>query len=250
MVDVTFLRSMARHAVDAALCEIWPPVCVLCGGPGRKPALDLCAACEADLPLNSPACSICAQRLAPADADHSSLLCGECIRRAPRFDSACCAFRYRYPVSHLIRAFKYQRAVAPGCVLGELLARHIQRERGEDLPALLIPVPLAQRRFAARGYNQALELARRLERSLGVPMRTDLVVRTRDTAGQAGLKKKERRRNVRGAFELTGSLPARHIAIIDDVITTASTANEMARTLKRAGAKRVEVWAVARAERK
>jgi ComF family protein len=110
-------------------------------------------------------------------------------------------------------------------------------------------VPLSASRFRRRGYNQAIELARHLRKHLGVAMCTDLVTRIRDTPEQAGLNRKQRRRNLRGAFAVSRRIPGAHVAIVDDVVTTGSTANELAKVLKRAGATRVDVWAVARAGR-
>jgi ComF family protein len=222
---------------------IWPPTCVLCGGAGQHPTLDLCTACEADLPRNVPACSVCAQPLSDAN---TALPCGACLRRPPRFDATYCPFRYAYPVDRLVQAIKYRGAVAPGRVLGELVARGVQ-QRNEALPGILVPVPLGQQRFRQRGYNQAIELGRWLEKRLGIPMRTDLVARIRETGEQALLDRRERRKNIRGAFAVLRELPAMHVAVIDDVITTGSTVSELTRVLKQAGAKRVEVWAVARA---
>jgi ComF family protein len=119
----------------------------------------------------------------------------------------------------------------------------------EPLPELLVPVPLAPRRFRERGYNQAIELGRYVEKRLRIALRADLVMRVRETREQAALDKRERRKTIRGAFEVVRALPATHIAIVDDVMTTGSTVNELARVLKKAGARRVEVWAVARAGR-
>ncbi len=177
----------------------------------------------------------------------NSLQCGVCLRRPRRFDAACCPFRYAYPLDHLVRALKYHGGIAQGRVLGELLAQRIQRTRTDPLPDLLLPVPLAPRRFRERGYNQAIELARCLERRLRIPLRADLVARVRETREQAALRRSERRRNIRRAFEVTGKFSAGHLAIVDDVVTTGSTVNELARVLKRAGATKIEVWAVARA---
>jgi ComF family protein len=238
-------RRWTKHArafLDGALATFWPPTCVLCGCGGRSPALDLCAECEADLIGNEPSCSICAEPLMAA----TTAQCGACIKRKPRFDRAICAFRYGYPLDHLIRGLKYRNAVSYARVLGDLLAMRIQHQH-ERLPELIIPVPLATGRFRERGFNQALELGRQLEKQLRLPMRTDVIVRTRETPEQAGLDQKRRRKNIRGAFQVVGTLAARHIALVDDVVTTGSTANEVAKVLKRAGARRVEVWAVARA---
>jgi ComF family protein len=98
-----------------------------------------------------------------------------------------------------------------------------------------------------RGFNQAYELARPLARALKLPIRTDLCARTRATRDQATLRAHDRRRNVVGAFVATGSVPPRHVAVIDDVLTTGSTCEELARVLKRAGIERVDVWVIARA---
>ncbi len=246
VVDINV--ALCREVTGTILRWLWPSRCVLCSGPGRI-ALDLCNDCHADLPRNEVACARCAQPLAVASPAIATLLCGGCLRRPPHFDVARCAFRYAYPVDHLVRALKFRGAVTQARVLGELLAAHIADRSPQALPACLIPVPLARKRFQARGYNQAIEISRSIERRLGIPLRTELVVRMRETTEQAGMKKHQRRRNVRGAFTLTAALPAKHVAIVDDVITTGSTANELARVLKRAGADRVEVWAVARAGR-
>lgn len=237
-----------REGVDMGLHRLqsllWPPRCVLCGQAGQPPATDLCAGCAADLRRNDVACVQCAEPLSGASSIDR---CGACLRQSPRFDSAVCPFLYAYPVTHLVRGLKYSGRVAHGRVLGELLAAEIRLRRAATLPQLLIPVPLAPPRYRQRGYNQAIELAQCLGQRLGLELRTDLVERTRDTPEQAGLDRKARRRNLKGAFAMRAALPARHVAIVDDVITTGSTANEVARLLKRAGAQQVEVWAVARA---
>jgi ComF family protein len=222
---------------------LWPSTCVLCGGSGR-PGVDLCAGCEGDLPLNAHACAVCAQPLAPTCAE--PLTCGACSRRRPAFDASRVPFRYGYPIAHLIHSLKYRGRIACGRVLGELVARRVLA--GQDhLPECIVPVPLAEGRYRERGYNQAIELGLPLERILGVRMRADLVVRTRATREQAELSRRERRKNVRGAFSMRNALPHRHVAILDDVVTTGSTVNELAKALRRAGAERIEVWAVARA---
>jgi ComF family protein len=226
-----------------ALWTFWPATCVLCGGTGQYPDRDLCAVCEADLPVNELACRRCALPLAGG----ADLVCGACLRRPPRFDLAFCPWQYAYPVDHLVRGLKYRGAVAYGRVLGELMARRIQLSRSDRMPEALLPVPLAPKRFRFRGYNQAIELARWIGRRLDIPLQADVAVRTRETQEQAGLDAKGRRRNIRGAFALGAPLQFRHVAIVDDVITTGSTTNELARVLKRAGATHVEVWAAARA---
>ncbi len=236
-VDDAFRRTCA------ALRElIWTPQCVLCGG--RGPAeRDLCEGCERDLPRNEQCCSVCAQ---PLYVDDDDAICGACLRRMPRFDACFAPYRYAYPLDHMIRALKYGGGVAHGRVLADLFVSR-WREAHDEPPEVLLPVPLGTARFGERGYNQAIELATRMSRQLAIPLRTDLLVRTRETREQAGLDRAERRKNLRKAFAARRALPAAHVAIVDDVVTTGSTANEIARVLKRAGAERVEVWAIARA---
>ncbi|WP_338055823.1 ComF family protein [Sulfurivermis fontis] len=155
---------------------------------------------------------------------------------------------YRPPLDWLIQGFKFNQRLPPGRLLGQLLAQHLA---GQIItpPELIVPVPLHPARLRERGYNQALELARPLARRFGIPLAHGLVRRVRATATQSLLPAGERRRNVRGAFALRRPLAARHVAIVDDVIATGSTVAELARVLRRAGAERIEVWAVARAGR-
>lgn len=238
-VDERFQR------VSAALRRfLWASQCVLCGGRGT-PDRDLCAGCERDLPTNVRCCSLCAQPLLVAVA---AAICGACVQRMPRFDACFAPYLYAYPLDHMIRALKYGGGVAHGRVLAELfVARWREAARG-DRPQVLLPVPLGAARYIERGYNQAIELATHISRQLAIPVRADVLVRTRETREQAGLDRDARRKNLRKAFALRRALPAAHVAIVDDVVTTGSTANEIARMLKRAGARRVEVWAIARTQ--
>lgn len=222
---------------------LWPSICVLCDQRGQS-GLDLCAMCERDLPRNPHACARCAMPLPSGDA--SASVCGQCLRRAPHFHACAAPYRYDYPLDRLIQALKYRGQMSYGCVLGRLLANHLLARPRTDRPQLVIPTPLAARRYRTRGFNQSREIALPLASVLDIELRGDLLIRRRDTGEQAGLKQTERRRNVRDAFAVVKPLPADHIAILDDVITTGSTANEMAKVLRRAGAQRVELWAVAR----
>lgn len=225
---------------------ILPPACIACGDPGQLPHLDLCAGCEAELPINHPACGRCGVRLA---GDAGAWVCGLCLRRPPYFDSAHCAYGYEFPIDNFVRTLKYGQTLAHAQVLGILLARQLKQRGEERWPECFVPVPLSLERFRSRGYNQAIEIGRYVERSLGVSMRTDAVARVRHTAEQAGLPRRTRRSNVRGAFALLHAKVPAHVAILDDVVTTGSTVNELARLLRRAGAQRIEVWACARASR-
>lgn len=220
-----------------------PAHCLLCGQHSDLPR-DLCSACAADLPRNHICCPRCAlplQMLAP--------LCGECLHREPPFTATSAPFVYAQPLDLLMTKLKFGRSLAAGRVLSELWITAL-RETPPPKPLLLIPVPLHASRLRERGYNQALELARPLARALAIPLRHDVLLRTRATPAQANLDAKARRQNLRGAFSIVenAALPE-HVAIVDDVMTTGATLRECARTLCRAGVARVDVWALARAPR-
>lgn len=218
---------------------VLPLRCLLCSATGAD-GIDLCTDCAAELPRNRSCCMRCALPLAtPAQ------LCGECQRRTPPWDAAWAPFRYGWPLDRLESRYKFGADLAAGRVLSTLWRRE---PCPVELPQLLLTVPLHRSRLRQRGYNQALELARPLARSLGVPLRHDVLQRVRQTEAQTELDALSRRRNVRGAFALHAGaeLPA-HVAILDDVMTTGATVAECARVLKRAGVRRVDVWALARA---
>lgn len=220
------------------LWRLLPPTCVLCTGPG-EPGLDLCAGCRGDLPARRGACHRCARRLPRAG------ICGPCQRRPPPFDEALAGFEYAPPVDWLVHRFKFGGRLECGRVLSECLAGALAA-RGVAGPDALVPVPLHRRRLKGRGFDQAQEIARLLSRRLAVPMAGRVLVRRRATEKQSTLDARQRRKNLRGAFHVTGDPPG-YVALVDDVLTTGSTAAECARALKRAGCRRVSVWVLARA---
>jgi ComF family protein len=220
---------------------LFPSRCRLCGAaPGIN--TDLCRACLDDLPWLESGCCRCARSL-PAGVD--ALLCGACQKRTPVFDAATALLHYHAPADYLIQRLKFSGELAIAPLLAGLLAGKIAR-RSSALPDLLIPVPLHRARLRERGFNQATELARHLGRHLAVPVEHRLCRRNRHTHPQSLTPPRMRRRNLRGAFSLDGELATGHVAIIDDVMTTGHTADELAGILRRAGAVRVEVWIVAR----
>lgn len=218
---------------------LFPARCLLCDAAGAA-GRDLCAACWQDLPHNPVACRLCALPLAA----HEAGVCGLCLKQPPPLDGSIIPFRYAAPLDHLLLGLKFGQQLPNARLLGGLLAEAIAASTRE-LPDCIIPVPLHPSRLRERGYNQALELARPIAQHLGVPLCEGLVLRPKHTAAQSTLEKMARRRNIKGAFVVRGELPA-HIAIVDDVVTTGSTVNELARVLRRGGAKRVVVWACAR----
>ena len=223
---------LARQAA-----RIWPARCLLCLGDSHSRRI--CDGCWHDLPHLRHACASCSQPLGAGMAGP----CPRCTQRPPAFARVWTPFVYALPVDALLRNFKYHQQLTAGRLLADLLLMSLPASR--PLPEALVPVPLHPARQRERGFNQALELARPLAQQLPVRLAPELVRRTRATAEQVSLAAGERRRNLRGAFASRGTSPS-HIAIIDDVFTTGSTAGELARVLRRAGAQRIEVWCVAR----
>ncbi len=232
---------MVNHWSNFILRQLYPPKCALCGEPLREEGL--CAGCFEDLPHNRNPCARCAHPL-PEHLPPASL-CGDCLKKPPPYARCLAPFSYGFPLSPLITGLKFHRQLRLGPILGWLLADYLESQLGEQ-PDVLLPVPLHLRRLQERGYNQALEIARIPARRLGIPLALDWCRRTRATAAQSDLDQQARRRNVRGAFALDGEVAGRHIAIFDDVVTTGSTVAELTRVLKNGGAKRVEVWTLAR----
>lgn len=217
------------------------PRCLLCAEPGAE-GRDLCRRCTDALPWNRSACARCGLPLSvPAAA------CGACLMHPPPFAATAAAFVYAFPIDRLLPRLKFHADLAAGAVLADVMTRAFDPA---DRPDVLVPVPLHRSRLRQRGYDQALELCRPLARSLGLPLRTDLLRRIRATDAQSELDAKHRRDNLRGAFACvtTRELP-RHIALFDDVMTTGSTVQEAASALRRAGVERVDVWVLARAPR-
>jgi ComF family protein len=176
-------------------------------------------------------------------------LCGRCVCSPPSFESAIAAVDYSHPWDRLISDFKYRGELdLGGALCGLLMAAH-QHHAG-DVPDWLLPVPLGAQRLRERGYNQSWELARRCAHRLGCRTDASMLLRIRETPHQLSLPRERRLANVRGAFAIEPTRRAevigRRVALIDDVMTTQATADELSQVLLDAGALSVQVWVVAR----
>lgn len=178
-------------------------------------------------------------------AADSGRLCGRCVSRPPAFDKVHAPFLYRDGMQYLITGLKFGARHAHARLLGQLLFDHVRQQ--EELPECIMPVPLHKSRYCKRGFNQAIEIARLVSSETGIPLDLTSCRRRRDTPHQAGSTASQRQRNIRNAFALVRPVPYRYVAILDDVMTTGSTAREMAALLKRQGVERVDVWVCARA---
>jgi ComF family protein len=224
-------------------------------GPRLRP-LGQCALCRSwD---TQAVCNSCVTRFAPARprcrrcglrTGTTVPLCGACLADPPPFDACSVGCDYDFPWDRLIADFKFHGRVELAAPLARLLLDAVRRDAG-TLPQWVLPVPLASQRLAERGYNQAWELARRVARGLGC--RADACLLDRPLAGahQAELGLAQRLKNLRGAFVPNPgrrvSLHGRHVAVVDDVMTSGATLREAAAALRRAGATRVDAWVLAR----
>lgn len=221
---------------------LFPGQCLLCRDPAPSGQM-LCPPCTKELPRNSCTCHRCGKPL-PV----SLPLCGQCQEALPQFDSVHTLYRYESPIDRLVQQMKYNGKLHLTRLFGEQLRAAVPTWiRETRRPDLVVPVPLHRSRLCQRGFNQSIEISRQAARYLGTRLELDLVKRVRKTEPQAELPLKQRKRNVRGAFEVNIELDGSSVVIVDDVITSGHTVGELARVLKRAGADRVDVWGVARA---
>lgn len=210
--------------------------CLLCGTNSHNGLC--CASCDADLPrLADQHCPVCAL---PALAGS---ICGRCLKQPPLFDHTVAAFSYKFPLDKLIQALKYRERLILVNFLADALARRISAK-----PDCIVAMPLHPARLRERGFNQSLLLARQISRRQDIPLLANTCERIRNTPPQSSLPWKERDKNMRQAFACKPGADVRgkHVAIVDDVMTTGASIGELARVLKQAGANEVSAWVVAR----
>lgn len=216
---------------------ILPPRCLVCGDAGHE-TRELCHACHASLPRNLACCGRCALPLPVAVPE-----CDRCQHEARPWADLWVPYEYGWPLDALEARFKFSGSLAAGRVLADAW---MDAGPPPTTPELILPVPLHLTRLRSRGYNQALELARPLGRRYRVPVAHDVLYRARRTEAQSELDAAARLGNVRGAFAVRRVPPQKHVAIVDDVMTTGATLIECTKALLAAGVERVDVWALAR----
>ena len=236
-------------SVDRLLGWLMPPRCVLCRGPGQRPRLDLCRSCADELPWILRPCRRCGMPTEtmpspPRPAEG----CAHCSATPLPFRRCFAPFLYEFPLSQMILDLKYEAALANARVLGTLLGSAIVRQQMGAAVDVIVPMPLHVERRVERGFNQSHEIGRFAALLVGLPCEPELLRRARATRPQVGLARAERIENLRGAFRAEArGIKGRRVALLDDVVTTGSTAAEAASALLAAGAAAVDVWAVARA---
>lgn len=221
--------------IGAKLGQLLPAQpCLLCGAMSHHGAW--CAACGTALPyLTAAHCPVCA--LPTLDG----ALCGRCLKKNPHFDRTVAVFAYSFPVDKLVQALKFNEQLHLANGLADRLVQRISIR-----PDSIVAMPLHPARLKQRGHNQSLELARRLAYKLDVPLLPHTCQRVRDTPPQSAIKWNERGKNMRKAFHCMENFTGKHVAMVDDVMTSGASLNELALALRRCGAREVSAWVVAR----
>lgn len=238
-----------RNQLLGRLSAALPSSCALCGKNG---AHGFCAGCRTQHFDQRPSrCVQCAIAL-PYALNYGMSKCGDCLRQPPAFDTTVVAADYAAPLDQLVLALKFGGNLALAPLFAQLLHDEWRRTQSNAcaLPTLLTIVPLSKQRLAERGFNQAQEIAQPLSHLLGIPLNAQIALRIRETVAQSMLPLKERRKNMRKAFTLVSNaidqIKGQHVGVVDDVMTTGETLNELAATLKRFGAARVTNFIFAR----
>lgn len=232
-----FIKHYINHLTSSANC-------LLCGTSTDK--VHLCSACFHSLPILPHHCPQCAHFL-PGNYKNEHL-CGRCQKQTPPFERTFALFPYYSPIMSMITQLKFHHQLAYAALFGQLLTTSIRHHwyREEQLPDLILPVPLHTSRLRERGFNQAYEIARPIATSLGIPIDADGVIRCKITNSQRQLTASQRKLNIQGAFIANRPYTGKRIAIVDDVVTTGHTVGELCRLLKAHGAGHIDIWCAAR----
>lgn len=232
----------------ALVNRLLPRRCVVCeqasGIRSDSSPTPICPDCESD--FFSVAIRRCERCAISISAASFARICGRCVANPPHFDGTVALADYVSPVDAMVVALKFTARLDLADFFGRLLAQRVLAQPMRTPCSFIIPVPLAFERLRQRGFNQSHQIARAFAATLGQRVALDRLLRVRHTPPQQSLKLEERHRNVRGAFAVEGSVTGDSIYVVDDVMTSGSTLDEIARVLKLAGAARVVNVVVAR----
>lgn len=200
--------------------------------------LNICKPCSAELPWNEQGC--CPQCALPS---FEGLVCGDCLRSPPDFDATTALFTYSFPIDRMIQKLKYQSSLQLSDLFGQLLAKHCAPLSKE---IRIIPMPLHPQRLKERGFNQSLEIAKVLAKHSDLKLDFLICERIKFSPPQASLPLKARIKNMKNAFACHANLTGQHVLLLDDVMTTGASLNELAKTCKKAGASQISCAVIAR----
>jgi len=233
------LYNLTSQAINWLL----PRQCLNCKTSLYKEETVVCTKCYEQLPFQQNNCQVCGQCYA-ANSDH----CGRCIAKPPSFDQCFFPFEYKSNIKELICQIKYRERPELAKLAAQLLAKEIQQyiiDHSTVLPNALIAVPMHPKRLRERGYNHSQLIAKHLSKELNIPLLNNALIKSKHTKTQASQSLKQRKKNLQGSFKVKKILMPECLAIIDDVLTTGSTAEEIAKILKKNGVNYIWVWGIA-----
>lgn len=239
------LKEVLRDLADV----LFPPRCQSCRKVAEKLTNDLfCTACEEKIKyIRTPLCPACGFPF--ADSEGSDHLCGDCLTAPQPFAVARSVAAFDDILLEAIHALKYHNKTGLGTGLGKMMAGGPYTGMDMQGYTMIIPVPLHIRRLRERGFNQSLLLAKVLSERYAIPLDFVTLKRERDTPPQTMMGRRERKANIKGAFDVADKERVRkqHVLLIDDVYTTGSTLAECTRVLLNNGAAQVGVLTLAKA---
>jgi len=231
-----------NNLLNTSLNWLFPHQCISCKTSKLPQKATFCDSCYSKLPFRSHGCHQCGQPIA-ASQDY----CGRCLNAPPYFDICFCPFSYQDEIKRLIQDFKYYEQPQLSSALAAMFTKELH-DNAIELPQLLIPVPCHISRLRARGYNQSQLLALALSKQLDIPIDLKVIVKNKKTEPQVNQTVKNRRNNLRNCFKMQKTISAKSVAIIDDVVTTGATANEIAKILKKNGVDYIQIWGLSHTE--
>lgn len=241
------LREGFSSLKNALSDLFFPPICPFCDSSDVDSAESLCPDCaESISEVKEPFCRQCGLPL-PDDSAVDRLYCGRCLVLPPAYGRARYGVRYKGRLQEGLQRFKYGGALHASNALADLLVGAFHKHYKQDEFDLILPVPIHRKKLRERGFNQVIVLAEKLSSRVGIPINRTCLKKSIDTAPQASLTRRERLANLRGSFRVTRPETVKdlRVLLVDDVATTGSTINEVARTISRAGAASVEALILA-----
>ncbi|MBN2690024.1 MAG: ComF family protein [Gammaproteobacteria bacterium] len=203
--------------------HLFPGYCILCGQRTKRD-FDLCKKCEHELPYKE-----------------------NIFIHNVSINKFVALFAYQEPIDHLITKLKFNKKLIYAEILGTLLMKKIRASYTKDAyPNLIIPVPLHKKRLKERGYNQALEISCPIAKQLNIKIDTISCKRNKNTLAQSSLSATKRSGNIKNAFIVKKPIHGKHIAIVDDVVTTGSTVSELAKAIAKTGDYKIDIWCIAK----
>jgi ComF family protein len=223
--------------INHLLAYLFKQNCTLCAAPTNS-ELSLCQDCIKDLvPAPHPSCPQCG-------LSTQGDICGKCIKQRPHYDATHALFTYSYPADAMLQHYKYNNALYLCQTFAQLLIDKIQ---DNDID-VIIAMPLHPSRIKERGFNQSLEVAKIIAKQCNISLDHTSCSRIKNTPPQASLPLKSRLKNMKNAFQCSQSFIGQHVVLIDDVMTTGSSLNELAKIIKKAGARKISCYVLARAQ--